>query len=182
MVGLALAQSPAVNPKEASQAAAEQQRQIEQPLNNAPVWKEVRSGEPQVTTVRGRETNVLIQPRGPDVARRCAFRSCSGAGSCSRSPLRGLAVFYLWRGHDGRRTRSRGDRMIERFSPMDRVRALVPSRSSWVALAITGLILSLGKAVLLPLIGYTLFSWLATLAKNLHNFIGPTAHHRACRG
>ena len=27
--------------------------------------------------------------------------------------------------------------------------------------------------MLLPLIGYTLFSWLATLAKNLHNFIGP---------
>jgi formate dehydrogenase subunit gamma len=42
-----------------------------------------------------------------------------------------------------------------------------------VALAITGLILSLGKSVLLPLIGYTLFSWLATLAKTLHNFIGP---------
>jgi formate dehydrogenase subunit gamma len=27
--------------------------------------------------------------------------------------------------------------------------------------------------VLLPLIGYTLFSWLAILAKNLHNFVGP---------
>jgi formate dehydrogenase subunit gamma len=43
----------------------------------------------------------------------------------------------------------------------------------WVTLAITGLILSLGKAVLLPIIGYTLFSWLATLAKTLHNFVGP---------
>ena len=43
----------------------------------------------------------------------------------------------------------------------------------WVTLAITGLILSLGKSVLLPLIGYTLFSWLATLAKTIHNFIGP---------
>ena len=43
----------------------------------------------------------------------------------------------------------------------------------WVALAITGLILSLGKSVLLPLIGYTLFSWLAILSKNLHNFVGP---------
>ena len=42
-----------------------------------------------------------------------------------------------------------------------------------MTLAITGLILSLGKAVLLPLIGYTLFSWLAILAKNVHNFIGP---------
>jgi formate dehydrogenase subunit gamma len=27
--------------------------------------------------------------------------------------------------------------------------------------------------VLLPLIGYTLFSWLAILSKNLHNFVGP---------
>ena len=38
---------------------------------------------------------------------------------------------------------------------------------------VTGLILSLGKAALLPLIGPTLFSWLATLAKTVHNFIGP---------
>mgnify|MGYP003510376061 CR=1 FL=1 len=30
-----------------------------------------------------------------------------------------------------------------------------------------------GKAVLLPLIGYTLFSWLAQVAKLLHNFTGP---------
>ena len=44
---------------------------------------------------------------------------------------------------------------------------------SFVALALTGLILTFGKAVLLPLIGYTLFSWLATLSKNLHNFVGP---------
>ena len=36
-----------------------------------------------------------------------------------------------------------------------------------------GLILLFGKTVLLPLIGYTLFSWLAILAKNLHNFVGP---------
>ena len=43
----------------------------------------------------------------------------------------------------------------------------------WVTLGATGLILSLGKSVLLPLIGYTLFSWLAILSKNLHNFVGP---------
>ena len=41
------------------------------------------------------------------------------------------------------------------------------------SLAITGLIILFGKNVLLPLIGYTLFSWLAILAKNLHNFVGP---------
>jgi formate dehydrogenase subunit gamma len=30
-----------------------------------------------------------------------------------------------------------------------------------------------GKHVLLPIIGYTLFGWLAALSKNLHNFVAP---------
>jgi formate dehydrogenase subunit gamma len=44
---------------------------------------------------------------------------------------------------------------------------------SFVVLALTGLVVTFGKAVLLPLIGYTLFSWLATVSKSLHNFVGP---------
>jgi len=168
--GVALAQSPAVDTKEASQATAEQQRQQTQPLNNAPVWREVRSGEPQVTTVRGRETNVLIQPQG-QTWRAARVPIIFWGGILLAVAVGGLAVFYLWRGTMSS-PRKPGDRIIERFSPMDRYAhwfvAIV-----WVTLAITGLILSLGKSVLLPLIGYTLFSWLATLAKNLHNFIGP---------
>ena len=64
VAGLAAAQSPAVNSKEASDARAQQQQQAVQPLNNQPVWSEIRSGAPQITTVRGRETDVLIQPEG----------------------------------------------------------------------------------------------------------------------
>src|SRR5258705_10065825 len=44
------------------QAAQQVERQQTQPLNNAPVWREVRSGVPAETAVIGRETNVLIQP------------------------------------------------------------------------------------------------------------------------
>src|SRR5258705_13576364 len=44
------------------QAAQQLERQQTQPLNNAPVWREVRSGVPAETAVIGRETNVLIQP------------------------------------------------------------------------------------------------------------------------
>jgi formate dehydrogenase subunit gamma len=44
---------------------------------------------------------------------------------------------------------------------------------SWVILAVSGLILLFGKYNVLPLFGYTLFSWLAILSKNLHNFVGP---------
>src|ERR1700690_766924 len=40
------------------------QRQQAQPGNNAPVWREVRSGKEGITTVKGRETGVLIQTWG----------------------------------------------------------------------------------------------------------------------
>ena len=167
---LAAAQSPAVNSTEAGDAKAQQQRQVTQPLNNQPVWSEIRSGAPQVTTVRGRETNVLIQPEG-QTWRALRVPILFWGGIIVALAILGLAVFYLLRGTMGAAGKP-GERVIERFSPMDRYAhwfvAIV-----WVALAITGLILSLGKAVLLPLVGYTLFSWLATLAKTIHNFAGP---------
>ena len=130
----------------------------------------MRSGAPQVTTVTGRETNVLIQPQGQTW--RAGRNDLIGIGGLLIAlAIAGLAIFYLIRGPMATTTKP-GDRIIERFTPMDRyahwLLAIV-----WVTLAITGLILSLGKTVLLPLIGYTLFSWLATIAKNLHNFIGP---------
>ena len=62
--------------------------------------------------------------------------------------------------------------MIERFSLVERA-VHWSVAITFTALAVTGLILTFGKAVLLPLIGYTLFSWLATLAKYIHNFVGP---------
>ncbi|MGH8773435.1 MAG: formate dehydrogenase subunit gamma, partial [Burkholderiales bacterium] len=44
---------------------------------------------------------------------------------------------------------------------------------SFVILAITGIILLFGKHFILPVFGYTVFSWLAIASKNLHNFVGP---------
>ena len=173
--GIAYAQTqvptPAPTP-ENSGAAAEAQRQKAQPLNNAPVWREVRSGAPQTTTVVGRETNVLIQSQG-ETWRALRVPLVFSGGMLVAAAILGLAVFYLLRGPlDLPAEEKRGGRVIERFKPMDRYAHWLLA-ITWVTLAITGLILSLGKSVLLPLIGYTLFSWLATLAKNLHNFVGP---------
>ena len=170
IAGLAGAQSPAVNPKEAGDARAQQQQQAQQPLNNQPLWSEIRSGAPQITTVRGRETNVLIQPDG-QTWRALRVPVLFWGGILFAVAVAGLAIFYLLRGSMGTEDRP-GERVIERFTPMDRYAhwfvAIV-----WVALAVTGLVLSLGKSVLLPLVGYTLFSWLATLSKTIHNFTGP---------
>jgi len=97
---IATAQSPAVNPKEAADAQTQQQRQVTQPLNNQPVWSEVRSGAPQVTTVKGRETNVLIQPEG-QTWRALRVPILFWGGIIFALAVLGLAVFYLLRGTMG---------------------------------------------------------------------------------
>jgi formate dehydrogenase subunit gamma len=44
---------------------------------------------------------------------------------------------------------------------------------TFCVLALSGLIMLFGKYILMPVFGRTLFSWLAILCKNLHNFVGP---------
>ncbi|HVE49974.1 MAG TPA: formate dehydrogenase subunit gamma [Casimicrobiaceae bacterium] len=166
----ASAQSPAVNPAEADLAKQQQQRQQTQPLNNEPVWKEVRSGLPQTTSLPGRETNVLIQPEG-QTWRAARVPIATVGGFLFVFTLLALAGFYLWRGPIRLHAPPTG-RLIERFNVVERVVHWTVA-ITFVLLGITGLILTFGKTVLLPLIGYTLFAWLAILAKNLHNFVGP---------
>jgi formate dehydrogenase subunit gamma len=79
--------------------------------------------------------------------------------------------YYAWRGSIDVRDRPTG-RMIERFTAAKRASHWAMALS-FVALAISGLVTTFGKAVLLPLIGYTLFSWLATISVLVHNFTGP---------
>ena len=148
----------------------QQERQITQPLNNQPLWSEVRSGAKQYTTVQGRETDILVQPQGQTW--RALRTPIMGLGALAIiAAVIGLAVFFFWRGKLDYERRP-ADRVIRRFTPMDRYAHWLLA-ITWVTLAVTGLILSAGKTVLLPILGYTLFSWLATLAKNVHNFVGP---------
>jgi formate dehydrogenase subunit gamma len=166
----ATAQSPAVSQKEASEAAQQQAQQRVQPLNNQPVWSEIRSGQPQYTSTPGRETNILIQPQG-QTWRALRVPVATAGGFLVVAALIILGAFYVWRGPITVHGAPTG-RLIERFTVVERAVHWTVA-ITFATLALTGLILSLGKAVLLPLIGYTLFSWLAILSKNLHNFVGP---------
>ena len=166
----AFAQDPAVNPKEADLAKQQQARQTAQPLNNQPVWSEVRSGMPQFTSIPGRETNVLIQPQG-QTWRAAHAQAATIGGVLISIVLLGLLGYYAWRGSIELHGKPTG-RLIQRFTPAKRL-AHWAMGLSFVTLAITGLIITFGKSLLLPLIGYTLFSWLATLAKTIHNFLSP---------
>jgi formate dehydrogenase subunit gamma len=151
-------------------AAAQAQRQQSQPLNNAPLWREVRSGEPGYTTARGPEAGVLVQSRG-ETWREARVPITSIGGAIIALALLALIGYYSWRGSIGLHDKPTG-KLIQRFSTADRI-AHWTMGISFAILGLTGLVLTFGKHVLLPVIGYTLFAWLANFSKNLHNFVGP---------
>jgi len=147
------------------------QRQQVQPGNNAPVWREVRSGKEEYTSIKGRETGVLIQTQGETWRKLRNGPITFYGGWLVVLMLVALGVFYKWRGPMGLHSPLTG-KMIERFSSFERI-AHWTMAISFCILAVSGLTMLFGKYVLLPLIGHTLFGWLATLGKNLHNFVGP---------
>jgi len=138
-------QSPATSPLIEHYADQQQQRQIVQPLNNAPVWSEVRAGAPQTTTVPGRETNVLIQPEGQ------TWRTLHNS---IVSPLSGwsvvfmvivIAALYKWKGTMPLHEPSTG-RRIRRFN---RWHMAIHWTTAWafVALAISGIVINTGMRI-----------------------------------
>ncbi|MGP1678503.1 MAG: formate dehydrogenase subunit gamma [Burkholderiales bacterium] len=147
------------------------QRQQVQPGNNAPVWRDVRSGKEGYTAIQGRETGVLIQSEGETWRRLRNGPIAFYGGWAVVLMLIALAIFYKLRGPMGLHSPPTG-KMIERFSSFERI-AHWSMAISFLILALSGLTMLFGKYLLLPLIGHTLFSWLAELGKNLHNFVGP---------
>jgi formate dehydrogenase subunit gamma len=151
---------------------AQQQRQLTQPGNNAPVWREVRKeGEEHYTSIKGRETGVLVQSAGETWRRiRNGPMTFYGGWFVALVTLAILA-FYFWKGPVKLHERPTG-RLIRRFSSVEQV-VHWTTAISFCVLGISGLIMLFGKHILLPVIGYTLFAWLTMLGKNLHNFIAP---------
>jgi len=166
--------APASWAAEAGGSAKEQaQRQQDQPLNNAPVWRDVRGGENpyQTTQVRGVETNVLVQSQG-EIWRQIRNGPITIYGGWLLLVVCAIiAAIYLLMGSIKLHDKPSG-RMIERFNTLERV-AHWTMGICFCVLGVTGLIILFGKYVLLPMFGYTVFSWLAIISKNLHNFVAP---------
>lgn len=160
-------------PMPADPVKAQQERSVAQPGNNAFVWRQVRSGNPEytTTTVRGRETDVAVQSWG-DTWRRIRNGPVTfWGGWLVVAVALAIAALYFTKGPVKVHDRPTGH-LIHRFSAVEQV-AHWCMAISFVVLGISGLVMLFGKHVLLPIIGYTLFAWLTALAKNLHNFVGP---------
>ena len=70
------------------------------------------------------------------------------------------------------REEPRSGRKLRRFSRWD-MQVHWATAISFILLAISGLILTFGKKLLLPWMGHDFYSWVAYISKYVHNFIGP---------
>ena len=171
------------DPKYAAQTNAE--RSKVQPGNNAPMWRQVGSGATGFTSLpksEAPEAGNLIQPfvkyPGSNLTNAGeAWRQVRNnwlipyGGSLLLIVLLAVGIFYYSKGMIKNHAPDTG-RKIERFTPFERA-AHWSNAIAFVALAVSGVVIAFGKFFLLPIMGATLFGWLAYALKNLHNFAGP---------
>lgn len=157
------------------------QREQVQPGNNAPMWRAIKQ-QSGFSSLPAPEAGVLIQPQtrypGSD------FTSAGEAWRQARNlllipvggwllilALVGIAVFYAVKGQIRLHQRPTG-RKIERFTPFECFMHWALAYS-FIALAVSGIVMMFGKFFLLPVLGLSLFGWLSYALKTLHNFVGP---------
>ena len=156
-----------------------------QPGNNAPMWRQVGqgvTGYSSLPVTQAPEAGNLIQPMVQYPGAR--FTNAGEGWRQVRNQwiipygaallgivLLALAIFYFTKGPMGHEHPPSG-RKIERFTPFERA-AHWANAGAFIALAISGIVMAFGKFFLLPVIGSTLFGWLAYALKNVHNFMGP---------
>jgi len=83
-----------------------------------------------------------------------------------------LLIFVFYKAVGGAQEVPPSGRRIKRFTAWER-HVHWATAYSFIALAITGIIIMYGKKIMLPWMGHELFSWFAIISKYLHNFVGP---------
>src|SRR5881409_1769754 len=82
----------------AQQQETQQQRAQSQPYNNAPTWRDVRSGKEEYTSIKGRETGVLVQTYGETWRQLKNSWITPIAGWLIAAVVLVIGAFYKWRG------------------------------------------------------------------------------------
>jgi len=156
-----------------------------QPGNNAPMWRQVGSGVTGISSLpksEAPEAGTLIQPFVQYPGSRLtnageAWREVRNkfiipyGGALVLIVIAAIAIFHWRIGPMPVKDQPTG-RLIERFTPLERA-AHWANAIAFCVLAASGVVMAFGKFFLLPVIGTTLFGWLAYALKNVHNFSGP---------
>jgi len=149
-----------------AQAAAE-----EQTNPRANYWRAVREGNTGYTAVVGQETNVLIQNGGQNW-RQTRNGPVANIGPWMLAVIVGAILLFAIARGQVKLEKSASGRMIQRWNTAERVLHWYTA-ILFIILAITGLSLFFGRAVLIPVLGASGFSAWAQLSINLHNYLGP---------
>jgi formate dehydrogenase subunit gamma len=138
--------------------------------NVPPKWSDVE-GKGQYASVPGHETNVLVEDSGHEwrALRNGPLTFYGGIALLVVPAL--LLLFYFIKGPFRLHEKPTG-RLIERFNSAERMVHWTMA-FSFVALAVTGIVILFGKYVLLPVIGASAFAWITNIGKVIHNFVGP---------
>lgn len=161
------------------------ERQRVQPGNNAPMWRQVSGGVTGFSSLpasEAPEAGNLIQgfvkyPGSLYTNAGEAWRQVRNnwiipyGAALLFVTLLAIAIFYFTRGPIGLHGQETG-RKIERFTPFERATHW-SNAIAFVTLAISGLVMAFGKFFLLPVLGGSLFGYLAYALKTVHNFVGP---------
>jgi formate dehydrogenase subunit gamma len=161
-------------PQDENRVKAQQERAVTQPGNNAPVWRDVRSGDagPYTTSsVRGPEAGVLVQSWGDTWRRIRNGPVMFYGGWLLVLAIAAMLALYMLKG-PVKLAEPLSGRQMRRFTAFE-MTVHWTTAISFCLLGLSGLIMFFGKHVLLPVIGYTLFGWLTQFSKNVHNFIAP---------
>lgn len=158
-------------------AALVQPAAAQQPTSVNPTAQSVKEDQllKELGTIRGRGTipdtrsYTIEQPAGRDwrAFHQVTLRWVGGIAILGILAL--LVVFYLWRGMV-RIEGGRSGRRIVRFNAFERIVHWM-SASCFVVLALSGLNITFGKSVLLPLIGPGAFSAWSEFAKYAHYYL-----------
>jgi formate dehydrogenase subunit gamma len=172
VAGLCLAGAPTQAAQDEAAVAAEAARAgLVQPGNNAPEFRDARRGADQSITFSAPADLTLIQSEGETWREARNGPLTVWGGWLLVVVFLAIAAFYAIRGRIKLQAEPSG-RLVQRFSTVERMTHWTVA-GTFVILALSGLTMLFGKHVLLPWMGHTVFSWLALLAKNGHNLVGP---------
>jgi formate dehydrogenase subunit gamma len=171
------------DPNYAKQTNAE--RNKVQPGNNAPIWRQAGQGAEGYSSLPKRdapEAGFLMQgitqyPGSRVTNAGEAWRQVRNqyivpyGGSLLVIIALAMGLFYWRKGALGSDVAETGKK-IERFTYFERA-AHWANAIAFCTLAISGIVMAFGRFILQPVVGSTLFGWLAYALKNAHNFMGP---------
>jgi len=162
----------------ASAAAPQQHKDFPQGVSTtspgSDLWREVRSRDLSmsgITQVQGVDSGILIHSQGDRWARFRINQMVRYAPAALLVVIAILVLFYVLRGKIGIEGGLCG-RMVRRFTDYERMVHWILALL-FLYLALTGLVLLLGRSLLIPLFGHHMFSLLASASKESHNLFGP---------